>query len=187
MSTHHVMLDLETLGTKPGCPVIAIGAAVIAPLQNYTFKDFYFDVTVNIAQARMDEPDPDTIAWWDKQEQEARDQVFNNPNSIYLSEALNKFNSFLLQLKTVPEDRIIVWGKGATFDEPILVEAMKRYELTPVWTFRDSMCFRTLAELGKMLNIPEPEFLGVRHRALDDAIHQANWARLIMETVGIQA
>lgn len=179
------MLDLETLGTKPGCPIIGIGATVINELTTYWNKNYVFDATIDVGQSRMNNPDPDTVAWWDKQEQEARDQVFNNPNSIYIVDALNRFNSFLLQLKSVPEDRIIIWGNGATFDEPILLEAMKRYEIEPVWTFRDAMCFRTLKELSKMIGLNEPIFTGVKHRALDDAIHQGNWARQILDKLGV--
>jgi exodeoxyribonuclease VIII len=186
MSTHHVMLDLETLGTKPGCPILAIGAAVITNYREYPLQKItLLDVTINEGQARLNNPDPDTVDWWNRQEQEARDRLFNNPDSIYIVDALNHFNSFLLQLKNTPTDRIIIWGNGATFDEPIIKEAMIRYDIEPVWTFRDSMCFRTLKEIGKLLGIQEPEFAGTKHIALNDALHQAQWAQLIFDNIGI--
>lgn len=178
MNIHHVMLDLETLGTKPGCPILSIGATTFltpAPTSYY--------LVIQEGQAKMDNPDPDTIAWWAKQSEEARAEVFNNPNALHIYDALITFNNWLVALKQTPEDRIIIWGKGATFDEPILQEAMKRYGITPVWTFRDSMCFRTLAEVGKMCFVSDPEFQGARHNALHDAEHQAVWAEDIFKHI----
>lgn len=179
MKTHHVMLDLETLGTKPGCKILSIGASVFnRPAE---FKDCFFYTAIDpINQARMGDADPATLAWWEKQSEEAKSAVFNNPEAKNIIEALNLFNSFLLHLRSSSEDRIVIWGNGATFDEPIIAEAMRRYEIEPVWTFRDSMCFRTLKELGKMFGVTEPEFTGVKHNALKDAIHQAEWADKIL-------
>lgn len=184
MKTHHVMLDLETLGTKPGCKILSIGASVFNGPSDFKDKFFYTPVD-SVNQARMDIQDPDTVAWWNEQSEEARNAAFNNPCARNIVESLDLFNDFLLRLKDSPEDRIMIWGNGATFDEPIIKEAMKRYDIEPVWTFRDSMCFRTLKEFGKMLGVPEPEFTGVKHDALADACHQAKWADKIIAWVGI--
>lgn len=177
---HHVMLDLETLGTKPGCPIISIGAVVFATGDDWYFKQFYTSILPN-SQERMQVPEQATLAWWDKQPEEARAEVFNNVNSIPLYQALIRFVSWTDEVvKLDPADEIVIWGKGATFDEPIIAEALKRYDHATPWTFRDSMCFRTLIEVGKMAGITEPVFEGVKHNALSDAMHQAKWADKIM-------
>lgn len=182
MRTHHVMLDLETLGTKPGCKILSIGASVFNGPDELKDKYFYAVIDPD-SQDLMDTQDPATMAWWNEQSAEARDAVFNNKYAGNLVGVLKLFNTFLENLKDSPEERIIIWGNGATFDEPIIKEAMKRYEIEPAWTFRDSMCFRTLKELGKMWGIEEPDFTGVKHNALADAAHQAKWADKILSVV----
>lgn len=181
--THHVMLDLETLGTKPGCPILSIGAVVFNTSQFYlTATNFNAAIEAD-TQSLMDSPDESTLSWWSEQSEEAREAAFNSPDAQPLQLVLTNFSAWLVSLTQTPEDRIFIWGNGATFDEPILKEAYKRYDLEPVWTFRDSMCFRTLKELGKMLGVKEPEFTGVKHNALCDAAHQAKWADQILLTI----
>lgn len=185
MSTHHVMLDLETLGTKPGCPILSIGASKFFRPNEEPHEAFSAAIDSH-NQYRMDIQDPETVNWWNAQTQEARDAVFSNPEAVYIESALASFTAWLISLKKTSEDRIIIWGNGAAFDEPILKEAYNRYNLTPVWTFRDSMCFRTLKEIGKMLNVPEPEFEGQKHIAVMDAKHQAKWAYHILLAMGLR-
>lgn len=188
MTTHHVMLDLETFGTKPGCPILSIGASLfkLLPASEVINRTaVHFSVAIQEDQERMDGPDPATIVWWKEQSEEARIEVFNSPNAIHIADALPLFSGWLNSLKGNVDDRIIIWGNGATFDEPILKEAYRRYNMEPVWTFRDSLCFRTLKELGKIAGISEPEFTGVKHTALADAAHQAKWADLIFKELVI--
>lgn len=178
-STAHVMLDLETLGTKPGCPILSIGATTFLTSQ-FGSKQLFTETIQSHNQLEMDKPDPDTLSWWQAQSEEAKVAVFDNPDAIHIIIALTKFNNWLMNFKREEEDRILLWGNGATFDVPIIEEACKRYNIPMIWTFRDSLCFRTLKELGKMFNVQEPEFVGIKHNALSDACHQANWAERIL-------
>jgi DNA polymerase III epsilon subunit-like protein len=175
----HVMVDIETLGTKPGCKILSIGACKF----QLEFGDLVctFEQAIDpINQALMDEPDPSTLAWWNEQAEEARNATFNNPNARNIVTALTRFNDWLAALRQPSDRKMYIWGNGATFDEPIILEACKRYGIKVEWTFRDAMCFRTLKEIGKMYGIKEPEFVGVKHSALHDAMHQASWADKIL-------
>lgn len=178
--TVNVMLDLETLGTKPGCKILSIGASCFGPYIPQS-EDIYYNIKVLNAsphQSLMDDPDPDTVKWWNEQSEEAK-QVLTPAYGRDIREALVLFNSFIYNLKQRCT-KLRIWGNGATFDVPVLEEAMRRYGIKPEWTFRDSMCFRTLKELGKMYGIEEPTFTGVKHDALADACHQAKWADKIL-------
>lgn len=183
MTTHNVMLDLETLGTKPGCAILSIGASNFQIPSGFPSWFFQAAITVESQDEVMDVADPDTIRWWSEQSSEAQHAAFSNPFAIPIATALEDFNIHIAAIKQTPEDRVLIWGKGATFDEPILREAMIRFDITPAWEFRDSMCFRTLAKLGQFLDIAEPPFTGVKHNALADACHQAKWADRILDTI----
>lgn len=178
----HVMLDLETLGTKPGCPVISIGAVIFINAPEYRNDKFYVSITPKSQEGLMDAPDPETLIWWSKQSKEAQDAVFNDPLAMDIIEALHRFKNFLRSFLINAEDEIIIWGKGATFDEPIIKEAFDRCLIPIDWTFRNSLCYRTLEEMAKMFNVELPEFKGVKHNALADAYHQAECAKIILST-----
>jgi len=48
------------------------------------------------------------------------------------------------------------------------------------WDFRQNRCLRTLKNMRPEFMELEPEFLGVRHNALDDAMHQTKWLHSIL-------
>ncbi len=177
----HIMLDLETLGTKPGCKILSIGASTF--LRDSREGVNYFDQAILVSsQDRMDQADERTLEWWNKQSQEAKDKAFNSPHAVGIIEALISFTGWVAscaRIKGVSESKIFIWGKGATFDLPILEEACVRYCVPVPWTFRGNMCYRTLEVIGKLFEIPAPELKGVKHSALDDAINQANYATLV--------
>ena len=182
-ATHaiHIMVDLETLGTKPGCRILSIGACRFL-LNDREIQEVFSTSIAADTQHKLDIPEQSTLDWWAKQSDEAIAEAFHNKDAVDIKLALNYFTDWITDIKSnLGADRVYIWGKGATFDEPILAEAMRRYSITPAWTFRDSMCFRTLAEVGKLINCKEPEFIGTKHSALSDAIHQAKWADMILE------
>lgn len=182
----HVMLDLETLGTKPGCAIVSIGACVfdmdgVHNDAEYLRRPFYQAVDIASPLSRTLSIDPSTLSWWNVQSEEAR-KVFTG-DKISLEQALYDFTDWLY-LMNKPEmlpaerDEIYVWCHGATFDVPILNEAYDRWAVggyTPrvhggpikFWNVRDT---RTLYALT---TINPNRTKGTHHNALDDAIAQA--------------
>lgn len=178
--TIHVMLDLETLGTQPGCMILSIGAATFLT----STPERYYQV-IQEDQTLMDDPDPDTVAWWKSKSEAAQKEVFNNEYVIDICTALTLFAEWLDAMKPTTESPIIIWGKGANFDEPILREAFRRYSIPYPISGKHSMCFRTLELIGKMAGIIPPDFIGDRHNALADAEHQAQYAEKIFDDLEI--
>lgn len=183
----NIMLDLETLGIKPGCKILSIGACTFLYGEGRNEVCDYFSVPVDVdAQEKMDDPDIKTMQWWEAQSQEAKDAAFHSTGKQSLAVALTLFVDWVHDLATRKEidpSKIYIWGKGATFDLPILEEACRRYCITTSWTFRAGLCHRTLYKIGKWLNIEEPEFDGYRHNAFHDAIHQAKYANRIFHVI----
>ena len=159
----HVMIDLETMGTRPSAPIIAIGAVKFDV--NATYDEFYMNIdlesAVNDSHAVVD---PKTVLWWMEQSSEARSALFDGKKKVLT--ALYEFRDWLKPDK--PEG---VWGNGASFDNTILSETYRRMDLTPPWPFWADRCYRTVK--GEHPQI-EMERTGVHHNALDDAKSQAN-------------
>jgi len=159
----HVMIDLETMGTRPNAPIIAIGAVTFDA--NATYDEFYVNIdlesAVNDSHAVVD---PKTVLWWMEQSGEARSALRGDKKKILT--ALYEFRDWLKPDK--PEG---VWGNGASFDNTILSETYRRMNLTPPWPFWADRCYRTMKNMYPQI---EMDRSGVHHNALDDAKSQAN-------------
>lgn len=169
----NVMLDLETLGTRPGCKIIAIGAVEFNP--EGLGAEFYAAVQLT-GQDELS-MEPGTIAWWLQQSDEARASLFASP--VPLDRALNDFGSFLVGLD---DDGITLWGNGADFDNAILATAYAAKKLEQPWKFYRNRCYRTLKGLVPDLKAVHT---GTHHQALDDAKMQALHAVQLLKHLGV--
>lgn len=164
----HVMVDLETLGTAPGCVILSVGAVEFDPAEGLG-REFYAVIHTESCTDAGLFIDPDTKAWWDKQKAEAR-QVLEDAEdenvSNSLSAVLKEFGAWL------PKGAI-VWGNGADFDNPILSAAYKAVGEKQPWGNWNGRCYRTLKNMFPAVKLVRE---GTYHNALSDAISQAKHA-----------
>lgn len=158
----HIMIDLETMGTRPNAPIIAIGAVMFDG--NAILDEFYVNIDLESA---VDDGhavvDPKTVLWWMEQGGEARSALRENKKKVLT--ALYEFRDWLK-----PVDPDGVWGNGASFDNIILSETYRRLNLTPPWEFWKDRCYRTMKGMYPQIKMDRT---GVHHNALDDAKSQA--------------
>lgn len=172
-----VMIDLETLGTKPGCVVISIGAVFF----DYKTMELgaYMHAIIN-KQSSMELglfTQQDTIEWWDRQSIEAREVLtIADGMGITVDEALNEFAKFLGH----DARHVNVWGNGSDFDNVILAEVYDKAKVSVPWRFYNNCCYRTLKKLAPDIKMSR---VGVHHNALDDARSQALHAMLILRSI----
>jgi len=160
----HVMLDLETLGTTPGCPVLSIGAVAFDPVAREIHDRFYRVCGLKEQFAAGLVPNAETLAWWAQQPNIAA--TFAELAQTSAALAFSHFRGWF------PEDAL-VWGNGADFDMPILAEAMRRLGYSAPWKPFSGRCFRTLKNLYPAVPKVKP---AEAHNALSDAEAQAQWA-----------
>lgn len=188
--TEHFMVDLETLGTTPGCAILSIGVVAFDPAartMEQAFPDEGFYVVVNRASC-LDyflHEDAGTVAWWRKQSEEAR-KVLDHADSLMTSEtlldALTKMEDYITSHCTAKNAK--VYGNGSDFDNAILAVASYAVGRKLPWSY-GGRCYRTLKNLdelfGKRFAAPPVERGGTYHNALDDAKTQA---RHLMQIIG---
>ena len=167
----HIMIDLETMGTTPGCPILSIGAVAFDAdgVKNGTFYSA-------IKLAENPTVSASTLLWWLDQSEEARHTLIDDQGAAWSVEtALNELVSWVKE--ALGNDRLGgVWANGASFDLPIIEHAMRDAGVDVPWPFYQHRCFRTMKALpGAGDAGVKPEFGGTAHSALDDAIHQAEW------------
>lgn len=176
----HIMGDLETLGTKPGCAVIQIGAVKF----NATAITDKFNVAIGVASNTSNglALDGGTVEWWFDPERDAARKVWWGMPKVTLFEACAGFAEWV---EETPEDeRGSFWGNGASFDSPILQHACKVVGVEWPFSYRQDECFRTMKL--RCPQIERPEFIGTPHVAVDDAESQAVHLQMICGQLGIR-
>lgn len=183
----HVMIDLETLGTRAGCSIISIGAVEFDPQAGTLGDEYYAVISRYSCNKRGLFEDADTIDWWSRQSPEARealDLASDWRTSMTLPDALVKFNEYLFRL--APPRDLRLYGNGADFDNPILGGAYAAAGMDFPVTY-GGRCHRTLKNLhelfGEDFRAPSYERSGTYHNALDDAKTQAQHLIAIVDKV----
>lgn len=155
------MIDLETLGTRPGSVIVAIGAVRFGG--GKILDRFYAVIDPQDAQACGLTIDAGTVLWWLGQSDEARKEIAFGGKP--LAAVLTSFAAWL------GDDRETeVWGNGASFDCALLAEAYVRCGLPRPWRYPNERCYRTVKELHPEVELKRQ---GTHHNAADDAESQA--------------
>lgn len=180
MKLNHIMVDLETLGTVPGCVGFSIGAVEMLMEERTLGREFYTTICVESSKEAYLREDEDTRAFWNRQSEEARTALLEaeSGNAPKLAEAMVAFNKWLLKIGGIRSIRL--YGNGADFDNPILRCMWDAAGVLPFDSkagFFGGRCYRTLKTLDELLG---PDFAfsklersGTYHNALDDAKSQA--------------
>ena len=161
----HVMVDLETMGTRPNAPVIAIGA--VAFDASGVERDFYCNVSLRSSVESGAVIDPNTVMWWLRQDKASQSAFEDGQDeALGLEQALRDFSQFVCSYGDGLKG---VWGNGASFDNVIMHESGKRLRVG-TWEFWKDRCYRTIKSIYR--DVPM-ERHGTHHNALDDARSQA--------------
>ncbi|MCQ6171798.1 3'-5' exoribonuclease, partial [Escherichia coli] len=177
---YHLMIDLETMGTNTNAPIVVIGAVFFDPQTGEIGPVFYIVISLTDAMNTGAVPDGGTIEWWLKQSSEARAAILTD--QVKLKDALSRFREFINEYSD--EKFVQVWGNGATFDNAILRTSYERLDIPCPWRYHNDRDVRTIVELGKTIDFDARTvipFEGVRHNALDDALHQAKYVSAIWQ------
>jgi hypothetical protein len=164
-----IMLDLETLGTKPGCIVVSVGAVGFDRYTGAILREFYRVIDLADSQRLGLTIDAETVKWWAKQGDEAR-AVFARDEFMVssLGDVASDFAEWFAQCGGAA---CPIWAHGAAFDLPIWEAALAAVDWPTPWAFWMTRDTRTIYDLTGF----DPQCVpreGTYHNALDDARHQ---------------
>lgn len=174
MSRKHVMIDIETLGTKPGCAILAIAAVEFDPFGVNYGAEFYQNVELTSQIMFGAEVNAATLEWWQTQSEQAKLALVDD--QVRLEKALSSFAFFIERFDG--EKCPMIWAKSVQFDTGILAHAMNEHGVVVPWTHRDLIDCRTVMELAKLKPVTMPMAppsvppAGVPHNALFDCRYQ---------------
>jgi len=171
-------VDIETLGTYPGNVVLSIGACAF-DVDRGLFEEQELSLKISLLDSLFCgfEIDPDTLEWWRKQPEEAR-QALETGLHHTVKESLVELAVF----KRAHCAQVCrVWMKGPSFDGVLLKAMAKKVGVALPWDYWEERDVRTICD-----GIDEPKrVLDTKHDALDDAIHQAYMVRVALLRRGI--
>lgn len=174
-----IMLDCETLSTKPNAALLSISAVAfdLRAKNEHDLITDQFDIHIFIDDAFTNgDVDPQTVLWWLKQNDAARRAIYEGQeNAVPEDEALRTFNNWMqdiIQDADAQEDDVEMWSNDELADALWVQNAMARHNITPLWPWWGNRCFRTLNSLFPGFK-EATKFDGTPHIGVDDARHQA--------------
>lgn len=166
-----IMLDIETLGTTPGCIVLAAGLVVIRNNEIiYDSGEIVFNYADSLASGF--ESNPETEAWWEAHDgvpQHYWNQPRHHVSTIGQLRTIVKIISGHIEQFGASEE-VLYWSRGH-FDYPILSVYFNEYGMQPPWEGRH----RQMRDLRTALDVLQYDITGEPkyHRANLDAVQQA--------------
>ena len=140
------MLDLETLGTRPGCVILTIGAVLFDP---YSLKEpgpgIYMRVDADEQIARGREVQEDTLQWWMNQADDIREEALGESGRVSVEQMYRELNKICVGVQNI-------WAQGPVFDIAILENIYRQYGWPTPWQFWQISDSRTLDRKSTRLN-----------------------------------
>lgn len=180
---NHVMMDDETLGTRPGDAVISIGLVRFDPKAGIQTAEelrknslrVTFDLNDLILGHGM-KVEPSTLKWWFNQSKEAQQASLNGNELVF--DGLKRVQEFFETFYGRQEE--LVWANGANFDPGMNEELFRHAGLRVPWKYSNVRCYRTINKMFgpkisgdvkvEMYNQGDQKL--VAHDPVDDCISQ---------------
>ena len=170
----HLVLDLETLGTKTNSSILTIGALIFNPNStdildfvsektenSPSISTFYKKISLDSCESIGLEIDDATIKWWSQQNQEAQDEAFSDNDRFDIKEALLELNKFSKTCKKF-------WAKDPGFDCSILEYVAEKLSMGVPWQYYQTRSIRTIED-----HIDFKSAKVNSHNALEDSLYEA--------------
>ena len=171
------MLDLETLGTRPGCVILTLGAVKFDP---YSLREpdsgIYFRVDVDEQTALGREVQEDTLNWWLNQSEDIREEALGEQDRVSLTTLYRDLNKFLVGVDNI-------WAQGPLFDFAILENLYRQCGWPTPWQYWQIRDSRTLFGVH---GDPRVKGKAGLHNALEDCVSQAVAVQEIYNKLGIE-
>lgn len=167
------MIDIETLDNTPTSVILSIGAVLFRIKENEVVDTFYQNICPESCVKHGLTICPETVAWWKSQKIEAWNCLL--ADRLPLKEALGRFSGWISGMT------VNVWGNGANFDIVIMENAFRACKMRVPWKYPNVRCYRTI---NCLFGSRVKEFEGIKHNALDDALHQAKRLMMILRGDG---
>ena len=176
-----VMIDLETLGTRPDAVILTLGAIKFDPFKPDVEPGpgiyFRLDIENQLALGRT--VDDSTIDWWGQQDPKVREEAMGDlegETRVDVAKLKYELNKFLVGVD-------YIWAQGPAFDIVILEDLYRSQGWGFPWHFWQIRDSRTLFGVH---GDPREKGRDQAHNALMDCYYQAIGVQKIYKDLNIQ-
>jgi len=162
---NHVMIDIETLGRKPGSIILSI-AAVEFDLNGNIGETFYEHLNISESAKKGFILDPNTLKFWLNQDVEVFKEALKS-SSMSISDVLMALRNFIRK-----NTGTYVWANSPSFDLALLESYYDAYEIPVPWFYTKEMDVRTISELQPEVRKKIKEEMGGLHLPIQDCLIQ---------------
>jgi hypothetical protein len=166
----NIMIDIETLGTKPNSVILSISAVGFDLNTGTTGSIFHQNIDINSCIKEGLNISPDTFFWWLNQNKEAQENLTDHTGDS-LRSSLRRFAIFVNDC--FPKD-VNVWGNSARFDLGLLEAAYTACGYKIPWNYYNERDVRTLVSFKPEIKA-QMLFEGTKHYGIDDCKHQIKY------------
>lgn len=175
------MIDLETLGVRTSSAFISVGMVDFDLDTCEVDYDSKYYANVSWDDALKERTyDVSTLKFWLTQSEDASKILLKN------AKPLDMVGMEIHEQFTMKGNVYDVWSNGATVDIPILEDYFSNRNAPNLWDHWNIRDVRTMSMIGMSqfgYSLSHKEFKGIKHNALDDAIHQAEYVCEVMAMI----
>jgi len=192
-----IMLDIETLGTSPGAPIVQIAAKQFSrtnPDNDWICQNFEVKVDLqSCLDAGLTEITAGTLEFWFRQDPTmAHRLLFSDMGRWSIVEACAGLHDFARAVAAdcvCDTNDLIWWAKGPDFDMGLIADACSRFNLSEPWKYSKKRDLRTLQDISNMPDdvldqlIPPPQ---EQHDAMIDVEFQIEQVRRCLRQITVE-
>ena len=178
MKMQNVMIDIETLGTKPGCVILSIGAVRFDIKTGKIGSKFYKKIDLNDSMNHGFSIDSNTLKWWIEKSKEVQDEAFFGKTKLvdaikHLINFLNK-DDILWANSPSFDLNILEYTYKTLFKDPIMGLKLNKYYWNP-FNQRDVRTIASIDDFKTKKSILKKNHDKVLHNPIDDCLIQIEY------------
>lgn len=177
---NHLMIDIETLGNKPGAVILSIGAVEFDLKTGKIGAIFHQNIDIDSCIELGLKMDKSTVLWWLNQSKEAQETITQHTGNA----VRNVLRSFIHFCNDYNFQNLKVWGNSARFDLGILQGAFDACNLPMPWQYYNECDVRTLVMFAPEIK-EAMIFEGIKHYPIDDCKHQIKYCSEIYDKLNL--
>ncbi len=158
----HMMIDFETLATTPDAAIASLGYTVFDHSGIIESGGWVVNLTSTIMLGGV--VDPETVKWWQKQDEQAQENITNG--GVPIGQVMSD-----LQIKWDERGCDFIWSHGAIFDIVIAEHYFRKTDVSIPWKYSAARDTRTLFDIATTVGWEKP-VRETAHVAEQDAIDQ---------------
>lgn len=173
-----LMLDIETLSTRPNAVILSIGVVKFDPFSNRIDAEEGLDLKIDVDEqtALGRHVQEETLNWWATQPKEVQEAALGEQGRVSLESFTRQLNKMMVGVNQI-------WCQGPAFDMVIIEDLYRQLGKPTPWQFWQVRDSRTLFGV---FGDPRDKNRAAAHNALMDCVYQCIGVQHIYRQQGVR-